>query len=148
MAKDVEASQDALADLFGRIENFFKRLESHTAVIPTDPMTDIIVKIMIEVLDILAIATKEMKQGRASRLLSAMHRYRLIYLLSEKYLKKLIGKKDINDALKRLDRLTQDEARMAAAETLRLTQIVDSKVTTVLNGKPGALPTQGWGTSC
>ena len=65
-AKDVEASQDALIDLFERIENFFKRLESHTAVTPTDAMTGIIVKIMIEVLNIFAIATKEIKQGRAS----------------------------------------------------------------------------------
>jgi hypothetical protein len=29
-------------------------------------MTDIIVKIMVEVLNVLAIATKEIKQGRAS----------------------------------------------------------------------------------
>jgi hypothetical protein len=53
----------------------------------------------------------------------------------EKYLKKLIGKKEMEDALKRLDKLTQEEARMAAAEILRLTQIVDNKVTTVVNGK-------------
>ncbi|KAI9436481.1 hypothetical protein H4582DRAFT_2058807 [Lactarius indigo] len=65
-AKDVEASQEALADLFERIENFFKRLESYMEVPPTDAMTDIIVKIMTEVLNIFAIATKEMKQGRAS----------------------------------------------------------------------------------
>ncbi|KAF8265625.1 hypothetical protein EI94DRAFT_305085 [Lactarius quietus] len=63
-ASDVEASQNALVDLFGRIENFFKRLESYTAVRPTDAMTDIIVQIMIEVLNIFAIATKEMEQGR------------------------------------------------------------------------------------
>ena len=69
-AKDVEASQDALIDLFERIENFFKRLESYTSVPPTDAMTDIIVKIMIEVLNIFAIATKEMRQGRASASLS------------------------------------------------------------------------------
>ena len=65
-AKDVEASQDALVDLFERIENFFKRLESYTSVPSTDAMTDIIVKIMIEVLNIFAIATKEMRQGRTS----------------------------------------------------------------------------------
>ena len=68
-AKDVEASQDALVDLFERIENFFKRLESYTTVPPTDAMTDIIVKIMIEVLNVFAIATKEMRQGRASEFL-------------------------------------------------------------------------------
>ncbi|KAN0127638.1 hypothetical protein V8E53_014557 [Lactarius tabidus] len=106
-AKDVEANQDALIDLFERIENFFKRLESYISVPPTNTMTDIIVKIMIEVLNIFAIATKEMKQGRATKLL-----------------KKLIGKKEMDDALKRLDKLTQDEARMAAAEILKLTHIV------------------------
>ena len=110
-------------------------------------MTDIIVKIMTEVLDILAIATKEMKQSRASTLLSPIHEYRLIFD-TEKYLKKLIGKKEMEDALKRLDRLTQDEARMAAAETLKLTHIVDNKVSTVLNGKPSVLSTPSQGTLC
>ena len=44
-------------------------------------------------------------------------------------MKKLIGKKEMEDALKRLDKLTQDEARMAAAETLKLTHIlVDNQV--------------------
>ena len=65
-AKDVEASQEALGDIFERIEHFFKRLETYMEVPPTDPMTDTIVKIMVEVLNIFAIATKEMKQGRAS----------------------------------------------------------------------------------
>jgi hypothetical protein len=69
-AKDVDASEEALGDLFERIENFFKRLESYTEVPPTDAMTDIIVKIMVEVLNVFAIATKEMKQGRGSVLLS------------------------------------------------------------------------------
>ena len=68
-AKDVDAGEGALADLFERIENFFRRLESYTGVPPTDAMTDMIVKIMVEVLNIFAIATKEMKQGWASELL-------------------------------------------------------------------------------
>ena len=78
-AKDVEASQDALVDLFGCIESFFKRLESYTAVQPTDAMTEITVKIMVEVLNIFAIATKEMKQGRASASLSLICNSWLIY---------------------------------------------------------------------
>ncbi|KAH8992311.1 hypothetical protein EDB86DRAFT_1498854 [Lactarius hatsudake] len=45
-------------------------------------------------------------------------------LCSEKYLKMLIGKKEMEDALRRLDKLTQEEARMAAAETLRLSHII------------------------
>jgi hypothetical protein len=61
-----------LIDLFERIENFFKRLETYTSVPATDAMTDIIVKIMIEVLNVFAIATKEMRQGRASTFLSVI----------------------------------------------------------------------------
>jgi hypothetical protein len=55
-----------LIGIFVRIEGFFKRLESYTAVPPTAAMTDIIVKIMIEILSILAISTKEIRQGRSS----------------------------------------------------------------------------------
>ena len=40
----------------------------------------------------------------------------------------------MEDALKRLDELTQEEARMAAAQILNLTHIVDNKVTTIING--------------
>jgi hypothetical protein len=55
-----------LIDIFVRIEGFFMRLESYTGVPPTVAMTDVIVKIMIEILSILAIATKEIRQGRSS----------------------------------------------------------------------------------
>ncbi|KAH9055258.1 hypothetical protein EDB87DRAFT_1642436 [Lactarius vividus] len=65
-AKDVREGQDALVDVFERMENFFKRLETYTEVPPTAGMSDIIVKIMVEVLGILAISTKEIKQGRTS----------------------------------------------------------------------------------
>jgi hypothetical protein len=63
---DVRASQDNLIDVLERMENFFQRLEIYTRVQPPRVMTDIIVKIMVEVLSILGIATKEMKQGRIS----------------------------------------------------------------------------------
>ena len=45
---------------------------------------------------------------------------------SERYLKKLFGNgTDIEDALKRLDILTQEEAQMAAAQVLKATHTVD-----------------------
>ena len=52
---------------------------------------------------------------------------------SEKYLKKLIGKTDIEDALKRLDRLTQEEARMAAVQVLKVANTVDDRVQGIAN---------------
>jgi prophage DNA circulation protein len=47
---------------------------------------------------------------------------------SEKYMKKLIGSTEMEDALKRLDKLTQEESRMAAAEILKVTRTVDKRV--------------------
>ena len=52
---------------------------------------------------------------------------------SEKYLKKLVGRTDIEDGLKRLDKLTQEESRMAAAENLRVTHAVDERVKGVVD---------------
>ena len=122
-----------LVDLFERIENFFRRLESYTEVRPTIAMTDIIVKIMVEILSILGIATKEIKQGRASELIPRVQLI-LTYICLEKYVKKLLGKNEIEDSLKRLDTLTQEEARMAIAEIMRVTHNVDNNVKVVLEG--------------
>ena len=44
---------------------------------------------------------------------------------------KLVGKKDIEDALSRLDKLTQEEVRMATAQLLKITHGVDDKVTKI-----------------
>jgi methyl-accepting chemotaxis protein len=43
-------------------------------------------------------------------------------------MKILVGRSDIEDALGRLDRLTQEEVRMAAAQGLKATHQVDNKV--------------------
>jgi hypothetical protein len=65
-ARDVRASQDTLMNVFQRVESFFRRLEVYTQVPPTTEMVDTIVQIMVEILSILGIAMKEIKQGRMS----------------------------------------------------------------------------------
>ena len=47
---------------------------------------------------------------------------------SEKYVKTLIGKTELENALKRLDKLTQEEAWMAAVQSLKVTHSVDERV--------------------
>ncbi len=49
-------------------------------------------------------------------------------------MKKLLGRNEIEDSLKRLDTLTQEEARMATAEILRVAHSVDDNVKVVLEG--------------
>ena len=73
---DASAGRDKLIELFNRIDRFFRRLEIYTGITPTSAMTDIIIEIMVEVLTILAIATKEVKRGRISELIS--HRFRIL----------------------------------------------------------------------
>jgi hypothetical protein len=43
-------------------------------------------------------------------------------------MKRLIGRTDMEDALKKLNKLTQEEARMAIAENLKATHAVDERV--------------------
>ena len=43
-------------------------------------------------------------------------------------MKKLMGRTDMEDGLKRLDKLTQEEARMATSQVLKVTHTVDERV--------------------
>ncbi|KAH9965155.1 hypothetical protein BJV74DRAFT_990815, partial [Russula compacta] len=98
--KDVSASYDALVDLFESISNFLKRLDIYTKIPRTTAMTEIIIKILVQLIRTLAVATKQIKQGRL-----------------KKFGKKLFGENDVETVLHRLDRLTLDEARTTAAQT-------------------------------
>ncbi|KAH9979687.1 hypothetical protein BJV74DRAFT_123610 [Russula compacta] len=99
--KDVSASYDALIDLLESIEGCLNRLDIYTKVPPTTIMAEIIVKIIVELLSTLAVTTKQIKQGRPM-----------------KFVKKLFGENKIEAILQRLDRLTLDEARATAAQSL------------------------------
>ena len=51
----------------------------------------------------------------------------LIERCIEKYAKKLIGKTDVEDALKRLDKLTHEEAWMGIAQNMKALRILSEK---------------------
>src|ERR1700761_525379 len=111
------------------MECFFKRLEKYIKVRPTAALTDIIVQIMVEVLSILGIVTKEIGQGKLSTSFRCDDIYANINhdVRAEKFFKKLAGMKDVEDALQRLDKLTQEEALMAVVEGLTITRGIDNK---------------------
>ena len=62
----VTSSYDAVLELFECLGNFLKRLEIYSTIPPTATMTDVIIKIMVELLSVLALATKQIRQGRFS----------------------------------------------------------------------------------
>ena len=115
-------------DIFERIENVFKRLETYVELPPTKEMTDVMVNVMVQVLLILALVTKEIKQGKISESLPIDRLPLLTECSAERFLKKLAGRSDIEDALRRLYKLTQEEHRMATAQDLRATHRVDERV--------------------
>jgi hypothetical protein len=118
-AQGVSASQDALMDIFERIENVFRRLETYVELPPTTEMMDIIVKVMTEVLLILALVTKEIKQGKLSQFMLVDRLPLSAHCSIERFLKKVAGRSDVEDALRRLDKLTQEEHRMTSAQGLK-----------------------------
>jgi hypothetical protein len=132
--KDVSASYDTLVDLFESIERFLSRLDIYTRIRLTAAMKDVVVKIMVEVLSTLALATKEVRQGRLSDTCSLQCRTST-QRSTEKFLKQMIGKNEIEAALHRLDRLTQDEARATGAQTLELVSGVVQHMGVVVYGE-------------
>ncbi|KAH8982520.1 hypothetical protein EDB92DRAFT_1640898 [Lactarius akahatsu] len=101
-AKSTVASRDMLVELFDGIESFFRRLKTYTEIPPTQAVMDVLVKIMAEVLSILATATKGVREKRTKTIL-----------------KKLAGMNDIEDALQRLRKLEQGELLTMIAHVSR-----------------------------
>ena len=64
--KNVIASYEALVKLLERIQFFLQRLHHYTSVPLTPEMTELLAKIMAQILSILALSTKTMKQRRIS----------------------------------------------------------------------------------
>ena len=64
--KGVIDSYDVLVDLLESIEHFLHRLDIYTKIPPTVGMTEMIVKILVELLSTLAVITKQIKQGKSS----------------------------------------------------------------------------------
>ena len=76
----VRAVQSAIADLFDSIKWFFIRLKIYDKLPLTEEVTGIIVDVMVHVLHVLALLTKEIKQGKISELILLIgHLFRLIF---------------------------------------------------------------------
>ena len=67
----VSSDLKSTIELLESIESFLNRLDVYTKVPPTPAMTEIIVKIMVELLSTVALATKQIRQGRPSKFILA-----------------------------------------------------------------------------
>jgi hypothetical protein len=64
--KNNRANYDTLVELFASFENFLSRLRIYTRIYPTPVLINVLVKIIVELLCTLALATKHVKRGRFS----------------------------------------------------------------------------------
>ncbi|KAF8461462.1 hypothetical protein DFH94DRAFT_700051 [Russula ochroleuca] len=118
VVRDVVASHDKLIHLFERINFFLQRLDIHTEIPLTNDLTELLGKIMAELLSILAISTKEMTDRKMKM-----------------FLKRLVGKMVVEDGLERLDMLTKEEKRPQyhdvngnVKDTKALTENIDDNI--------------------
>jgi hypothetical protein len=65
-AKGVTSIYDALVDILESIEKVLNRLDIYTKLPLTVAMTELVVKILVELLSTLALVTKQIEQGRFS----------------------------------------------------------------------------------
>jgi len=55
----MDTSYDALVELFASFENFLSRLSIYAGISPTSALTNVLVKIIVELISTLALATKQ-----------------------------------------------------------------------------------------
>ena len=134
------ASYETLLNLFERIQFFLQRLNRYTAVPLTPEITLLLGKIMAQILIVLAFSMKQIKERRISMSFRFMFSF-VVDSWTEKIMKRIVGKTDLEDALKRLDILTKEEALMVAARNLELTRIIHDNVEVTKYGVQRSLDT-------
>jgi hypothetical protein len=83
---------------------------------------------MAQLLRILALSTKAMTDKRISGLIRSLC-FPLAHFDSEKIMKKLVGRKEVEEAVSELDMLTKEESLVVVVRNLEITQHVDGNVT-------------------
>lgn len=128
--RDAATSHKVLLHLFERIHFFLQRLKSYTRIPLTEAFAELLGKIMAQLLLILAISTKATAGSALSALILPLYLH-LVESDSGRFLKRLIGRLNVEDALLRLDSLTKEESLMAGARTLEVTHRVADVVSDI-----------------
>src|SRR5258708_13673922 len=96
-------------------------------------MTDMIVKIIVELLTVIGLAMKQLKEGRFSEC-PVTCTLPVTQCTTEKFTQKPLKESEIEAVLQRLDRLTQDEDRISVTHTLGVVTGLGGRVRAVFEG--------------
>ena len=130
-AKGVSTNYGAIIDLFERFEHFLDRIKVLTKV--TSAMGELLAKIMVEMLLVLALATQQVNRGQFSEFVVAYTSHSANHN-SEKFTKKFLEHNDIQAVLQRLDRLTTEESRVAAIQIMEVVRGLFNNMMMVMDG--------------
>ena len=134
--KGVGFNFDALVGLLETIARVLKQLDIYTKVPPTPAMTEMVVKIMVELLCTLTFLTKQIKQGQHGELVFVgVLPTAVTQCNAGEFVKKTKRGNDAEAVLQRLDRLTQEEARTTAPQALDVVYGLIQNMRIVIDGK-------------
>jgi len=78
--------------------------------------------------------SKSTRDGSVSGIGMRISKFSLVERATEKFAKKILGDSDIEAVLQRLDRLTQEEARVTVTHTLEVVQGLFDNLRVVMDG--------------
>ena len=130
-AKGVSTSYDAVLEFFECFKHFLDHLKVLTKI-PSD-MGELLAKIMVELLGVLALATQQTNRGRFSEFVVADASHPANHD-SEKFTKKLLAESYVQAVLQRLDRLTAEESRMTATQIMEIVCGLFNNMKMVMDG--------------
>jgi hypothetical protein len=130
-AKGVSTSCDPIIDLFECFEHFLDHLKLLTKIPPA--MGELLAKIIVELLGVVALATQQINQGRFSEFVVADASHSTNHA-SENFTKKLLAESDVQAVLQRLDRLTTEESRMTTTQIMEVVCGLFNNLKMVMDG--------------
>jgi hypothetical protein len=121
-----------LVDLLESFESILKHLDIFAKVPHTPAMTEAVVKTLVELLSILGLVTKLVRQGEC---LVAILFAAVTQCNAETFVEKPFGGNYDKMVLERLDRLTPDKGRITALEILRVVYGLVQNMSAVVDGE-------------
>jgi hypothetical protein len=117
------------------IEHLLNHLVIYAKIPQTVGVSEVVVKILAELLSALALATQQIEQGKLSKTAFGEVLYYLTPRNVEKVVKKLVEEKDVEAVLQRLDRLTQGESWKAALQILEVVYGLIQNIRVIMDGE-------------
>ncbi|KAJ7883628.1 ankyrin repeat-containing domain protein [Mycena olivaceomarginata] len=108
-AKNVSARFDSIIDLCELLHSFLERLRVYMSAQLPNNMREVVIRILTHLLSVFALMTKEIKHNRFGEVAVGYKR---------SYLRTLIGRTDVQDALKKLNDLIGAEQSMGVANAM------------------------------